>query len=55
MSLMTLNLYFLCTSKVIPIPTPLTRCSFQARHPRGVLIEDPVSKAQWIFDQRLRR
>jgi len=21
-----------------------------ARHPRGVLIEEPVSKAQWIFD-----
>jgi len=27
----------------------------QDRHPRGVLIGEPVSKAQWIFDQRLRR
>ncbi len=25
------------------------------RHPRGVLIGDPVHKEQWIFDQRLRR
>jgi len=27
----------------------------QDRHPRGVLIEEPVSKVQWIFDQRLRK
>jgi len=27
----------------------------QGRHPRGVLIGDPVSKQWWIFDQRLRR
>ncbi len=27
----------------------------QDRHPRGVLIGDPVYKAQWIFDERLRR
>ncbi len=27
----------------------------QGRHPRGVLIGDPVSKKQWIFDPRLRR
>ena len=27
----------------------------QGRHPRGVLIGDPVYKKQWIFDQILRR
>jgi len=27
----------------------------QDRHPRGVLIGDPVSKERWFFDQRLRR
>ncbi len=27
----------------------------QYRHPRGVLIRDPVSKAQEIFGERRRR
>jgi len=27
----------------------------QVRHPRGILIGDPVSKKQWIFDQKPRR
>ncbi len=27
----------------------------QDRHPRGFLYGDPVPKAQWIFDERLRR
>jgi len=27
----------------------------QGRHPRGISIEDPVTKKLWIFDQILRR
>ena len=51
LSLFFRYLFFESIDALIIMPMHLV----QGRHPRGVLIRDPVYKEQWFFDQRLRR